>query len=127
MEQPDAVRRTIEPFITNGRVDLSSVLSRINKVARQGVYSCVRRPPMWESSPNTTSKSSRESPSRSFWPPSSVYCDPIIDENTLVVLISQSGETADTLEALNEAKKLGARTLSIVNVESSPSPRRRTT
>lgn len=47
------------------------------------------------------------------------YYDPIVDENTLVILISQSGETADTLEALREARRLGARTLSIVNVEGS--------
>ena len=44
------------------------------------------------------------------------YRDPIIDENVLVLVISQSGETADTLAALREAKKLGARVLSIVNV-----------
>ena len=44
------------------------------------------------------------------------YCNPIVDENTLVIVISQSGETLDTLEAMKEAKRLGARTLSIVNV-----------
>lgn len=44
------------------------------------------------------------------------YRYPIVDEKTLVILISQSGETADTLEALRESKKKGARTLSIVNV-----------
>ena len=44
------------------------------------------------------------------------YRSPILDDNTLVVVISQSGETADTLAALREAKKLGARVLSIVNV-----------
>ena len=44
------------------------------------------------------------------------YRDPILTENTLVVIISQSGETADTLAALRYAKKQGARTLSIVNV-----------
>ena len=44
------------------------------------------------------------------------YCDPIVDDKTLVVVISQSGETADTLAALREAKKLGARTLGVVNV-----------
>ena len=38
------------------------------------------------------------------------YCDPIVDENTLVVVISQSGETLDTLAAMREAKRLGART-----------------
>lgn len=44
------------------------------------------------------------------------YRDPFIDEKTLFIAVSQSGETADTLEALREAKKKGAHTLSIVNV-----------
>ena len=44
------------------------------------------------------------------------YCHPIADEKTLAIVISQSGETADTLEALREAKRLGARTLGVVNV-----------
>ena len=44
------------------------------------------------------------------------YCDPIVDEHTLVIVISQSGETADTLAALRQAKELGARTLGVVNV-----------
>ncbi|NLL33997.1 MAG: glutamine--fructose-6-phosphate transaminase (isomerizing), partial [Clostridiales bacterium] len=44
------------------------------------------------------------------------YKDPVIDGKTLVILISQSGETADTIAAMREAKKKGAITLSIVNV-----------
>jgi glucosamine--fructose-6-phosphate aminotransferase (isomerizing) len=44
------------------------------------------------------------------------YSNPIIDEHTMVVVVSQSGETADTSEALLEAKKLGAKTLAITNV-----------
>jgi glucosamine--fructose-6-phosphate aminotransferase (isomerizing) len=44
------------------------------------------------------------------------YMDPIVDENTLVITISQSGETLDTMAALREAKRLGAKVLSIVNV-----------
>ncbi|MGL4595780.1 MAG: glutamine--fructose-6-phosphate transaminase (isomerizing) [Thermoguttaceae bacterium] len=44
------------------------------------------------------------------------YKDPIIDTNTLVILVSQSGETADTIAAMREAKNKGATTLSIVNV-----------
>lgn len=44
------------------------------------------------------------------------YRNPIIDDKTFVIVISQSGETADTLEALREAKSLGAYVLSIVNV-----------
>ena len=44
------------------------------------------------------------------------YRSPIVDKNTLVIIISQSGETADSLAALRESKRLGARVLSIVNV-----------
>ena len=44
------------------------------------------------------------------------YSDPLVAEDTLVVLISQSGETADTLAAMREAKCKGATTLAIVNV-----------
>src|SRR5439155_16811966 len=44
------------------------------------------------------------------------YRNPVVDERTLVITISQSGETADTLAALREAKRRGARTLGLVNV-----------
>ncbi|MCQ2455335.1 MAG: glutamine--fructose-6-phosphate transaminase (isomerizing) [Clostridia bacterium] len=44
------------------------------------------------------------------------YRNPIVDEKTLTIVISQSGETADTLAALNEAKRLGSHTISVVNV-----------
>ena len=44
------------------------------------------------------------------------YRVPIVEENTLTVIISQSGETADTLAALRESKRLGSHTLAIVNV-----------
>lgn len=44
------------------------------------------------------------------------YRNPMIDESTLVIFISQSGETADTMAALREAKKKGAKTLAITNV-----------
>ncbi len=44
------------------------------------------------------------------------YSDPLVDAETLVVLISQSGETADTLAAMREAKAKGATTLAVVNV-----------
>ncbi|MGN9055866.1 glutamine--fructose-6-phosphate transaminase (isomerizing) [Bariatricus sp. HCP28S3_A7] len=44
------------------------------------------------------------------------YRDPIIEDGTMVIVISQSGETADSLAALREAKKRGARVLGIVNV-----------
>jgi len=44
------------------------------------------------------------------------YRNPLVDENTLVIVISQSGETADTLAALREAKSQGASVLAITNV-----------
>lgn len=44
------------------------------------------------------------------------YRNPIVDKNTLVIIVSQSGETADTLAALRESKKRGAKILAIVNV-----------
>ena len=44
------------------------------------------------------------------------YRDPIIDEKTLTIFISQSGETSDTLAAMKESKRLGAKTLAITNV-----------
>lgn len=43
------------------------------------------------------------------------YREPLIDEKTLVIVVSQSGETSDTLTALREAKRLGAATIAIVN------------
>ncbi len=51
------------------------------------------------------------------------YRDPVIDERTLVVSISQSGETMDTLMAVRHAKELGARTVSICNTHGSTIPR----
>src|SRR6266542_725541 len=51
------------------------------------------------------------------------YRDPIVSENTLAVVITQSGETADTLAALREARKKGARSISICNVVGSMATR----
>jgi glutamine---fructose-6-phosphate transaminase (isomerizing) len=47
------------------------------------------------------------------------YRQPLVSENTLAIVISQSGETIDTLEALREAKKFGAKTLGVINAKGS--------
>ncbi len=47
------------------------------------------------------------------------YSEPVVDERTLCVVVSQSGETIDTLEAMREAKRRGARTLAILNAKGS--------
>ena len=44
------------------------------------------------------------------------YCDPLIDGHTLLIVLSQSGETADTIAAMNECRSRGAKVLAIVNV-----------
>jgi glucosamine--fructose-6-phosphate aminotransferase (isomerizing) len=48
-----------------------------------------------------------------------MYSDPVIDDKTLVIAVSQSGETIDTLEAVKYAKRRGAKCLSIINVKGS--------
>jgi glucosamine--fructose-6-phosphate aminotransferase (isomerizing) len=47
------------------------------------------------------------------------YRDPVMDENTLLLVITQSGETADTIAALREAKEIGSKVLAICNVNGS--------
>jgi len=47
------------------------------------------------------------------------YRDPVVDAGTLVIAVSQSGETIDTLEAVREARRRGARTLAVLNVKGS--------
>src|SRR5947208_1628170 len=47
------------------------------------------------------------------------YRDPVVDENTLLLVISQSGETADTIAALREAKERGSKVLAVCNVQGS--------
>ena len=51
------------------------------------------------------------------------YCDPIVDDRTLVVSISQSGETADTAMAVRHARSLGALTVSVCNTHGATIPR----
>lgn len=118
MEQPNAVRDTISPRIQDGKVVLDDLqlpdeyIKDLNKiyivacgsayhvgmVAKYVIEDLVRIPVAVDLASEFR------------------YRNPLIDDHTLVIVISQSGETADTLAALREAKKLGAKILSIVNV-----------
>ena len=120
MEQPDAVSRTIEPWIKEGRADLSEVLSRdeVKNLSRFYIVACGSSYHVGVVAKYNLEKLARI-PVEVVLASEFRYCNPIIDKNTLVVCISQSGETADTLEAVREAKSLGALTLAIVNVEGS--------
>lgn len=120
MEQPEAVRRTIAPFISDGRAELSEILDAeyIKKLSRIFVVACGSSYHVGVIAKYNIEKLARV-PVEVVLASEFRYCDPIVDETTLVICISQSGETADTLEAQNEAKRLGAITLAIVNVEGS--------
>ncbi len=118
MEQPKAIRDTIHPRIQDGKIVLDQIrltkeeicqLDKIVIVACGSAYHVgVAAKYVLE---QLTRKMVEVDLASEFR-----YRSPLIGPNTLVLIISQSGETADTLAALREAKKLGARTLSIVNV-----------
>ncbi|MDR1131002.1 MAG: glutamine--fructose-6-phosphate transaminase (isomerizing), partial [Oscillospiraceae bacterium] len=120
MEQPEAVRRTVEPFVRDGRADLSGLLDRayINGLERIFIIACGSSYHVGVIAKYNIEKLARI-PVEVALASEFRYCDPIVDEKTLAVCISQSGETADTLEAQCEAKRLGATALAIVNVEGS--------
>ncbi len=117
-EQPKALHDTISPRIRDGRVVLEGItlsadylrgLRKIYLVACGSAYyvSVLAK--------YTIEKACRI-PTEAVMASEFRYSDPVIDDSNLVIIISQSGETADTLAALREAKRLGARTLAIVNV-----------
>lgn len=109
MEQPEAIQKTISPILRDGLLKLDSVPDKIYIVACGSAYHV-----------GMVGKYVIEQLARI---PVEVdiasefrYRDPIITPNTLMVIISQSGETADTLAALREAKSRGAKIMGIVNV-----------
>lgn len=117
MEQPRAIADTINPRIKDGKIVLDDItlsasylrdMKKIYIVACGSAYHVgVVGKYIIEEMVRIPVEVSVASEFR--------YCNPIVDENTLVILISQSGETADTIAAMREAKRLGARTFAIVN------------
>ena len=117
-EQPKALRGTVSPRIKNGEIVLDDIdlseeylksLKRIYVVACGSAYyvGCLGK--------YILEKTCRV-PVEPILASEFRYSEPVLGSDTLVIIISQSGETADTLAALKEAKRLGARTLAIVNV-----------
>lgn len=118
IEQPRAVKATIAPRIKDGKIILDETeftadyLESINKIVitacgsayyagcagKYAIEKLCRIPVQVELASELR------------------YSDPLIDERTLLIVLSQSGETADTIAAMKECKNRGAKTLAIVNV-----------
>ena len=81
------------------------------------------RPPTPARSRSTRSSTGAGSPSRSSFAHEFRYRDPVVNEKTLVVAISQSGETMDTIMAVRHAREQGARVIAICNTNGSTIPR----
>ena len=118
MEQPEAIRKTVFPRIRDGRVVLDNVKltpEYVRGISRVYIIACGSSYHVGMVSKYNWEKLMRR-PVEVVLASEFRYCDPLVDESTLVVIISQSGETLDTMAAMREAKRRGARTLSIVNV-----------
>lgn len=120
-EQPEALRNTVRPRMINGLPDFSAddvgddIFEGINRIIITACGTAMHSGLMGKNMierlcriPVTVDIASEFR-----------YQNPIIDEQTLLITISQSGETADTLAALRLAKEKGAKTLSVVNVKGS--------
>ena len=118
MEQPAAVKAALAPRLHDGRIRLDdfelseSELKNVNKII---ITAC--------GSAYYAGCSGRYALEKLCRIPVEVelaselrYADPMIDEHTLVLVISQSGETADTIAALKECRARGAKIIGIVNV-----------
>ena len=118
MEQPNAIQSTIEPRIKGGEVvledfDLSDEdLKNINKIMITACGSAFYAGSVGKYVIEDLCRIPVEADLASELR----YRNPLVDEHTLLVVVSQSGETADTIAAMKECKARGARVLAIVNV-----------
>ena len=118
MEQPKAFRDTVFPRIQNGQVvldDLNLDAGYLRETDKIYIIACGSSYHVGMVAKYILEKLLRK-PVEVTLASEFRYCDPLVTGRTLCLVISQSGETIDTLAALREAKRLGARILSIVNV-----------
>ena len=119
LEQPHALKATISPRITtDGKINLDGInltkeeISKFNKIYILACGSAYHVGVVGKYVIEELAQIPVEIDIASEFR----YRNPLVDKNSLVLIISQSGETADTLAALREAKSKGARVISIVNV-----------
>ena len=118
MEQPDVIRNTVRPRIKEGAIDLG-----LSHISAEDIRACDRIFIVACGSASYVGQVAKHYIERYTRIPVTVelasefrYSNPIVTDRTIAIVISQSGETIDTLFALREAKKRGAYILSIVNV-----------
>lgn len=118
MEQPEALKKTIQPRLTESGIALGDISLTEEEIKNCGRIHIVACGSAWHA--GIVGRYVIEEVSRI---PVEVdiasefrYRNPILQKGDLCIIISQSGETADTLAALREAKKQGVKVLSIVNV-----------
>ncbi len=117
-EQPKAIRDTLSPRMKEGRIvldDITLTADYLKSLSRVYVVACGSAYYVGVQSKYIIEKLC-QIPVEPVLASEFRYADPVLGKDTLVLIISQSGETADTLAALREAKARGARTLAIVNV-----------
>ncbi len=118
MEQPEAFRKTVFPRIRDGQVALDDLhfekdyLEQLDKIY---IIACGSSYHVGMVAKYNFEKLLRK-PVEVALASEFRYSEPIVTGHTLALVISQSGETIDTLTAMREAKRLGARALAIVNV-----------
>ena len=118
MEQPKALRDSIFPRLRNGEVvldDLKISCENLREMDRVYVIACGSSYHVGMAGKYVLERLTRI-PVEVTLASEFRYCQPIVTNRTLAIVISQSGETIDTLAAMREARRLGARLLSIVNV-----------
>lgn len=117
-EQPKAVESTISPRIKDGRIvidELGMTREEIQKIRRIYIIGCGSAYHVGAVGKYVLEKMTRI-PVEIDLASEFRYRDPILEPDSMVIVISQSGETADSLAALRMAQKLGAKVLGIVNV-----------
>ena len=115
MEEPEAIRRAISPRIREDSIAFDGLELDIRQYRKLCIVACGSSYHVGMVGKYNLEKLTRL-PVEVTLASEFRYCDPIVDSGTLVIVISQSGETLDTMAALREAKARGARILSIVNV-----------
>ncbi len=116
-EQPVAVKDTIDSLIIDGKIKMNMLKMTKEKIKRISRIEFVACGSAYHAGlvGAYVARKMMKIPAEAYIASEYRYFSPAADENTLVVFISQSGETADTLAALYEAKKQKAKIVSIIN------------